>query len=46
LRERCRFLEQVHLYHSSVEDEVFPNTSHHLNRINLETRGVLYAVKL
>ncbi|GAX84312.1 hypothetical protein CEUSTIGMA_g11734.t1 [Chlamydomonas eustigma] len=22
LRERCRFLEQVHLYHSSVEDEV------------------------
>ena len=22
LRERCRFLEQVHSYHSSVEDEV------------------------
>ena len=24
LRDRCRFLDQVHSYHSSVEDEVRP----------------------
>ena len=40
LRDRCRFLDQVHSYHSSVEDEV------HAGDVAMHWEDVVFRVRL